>query len=262
MKRNLATLFGCLPAAILVSCTPSDDEIVVYDKVGGTVPNILEAIDLGLSVIWAPWNIGASKASDYGEYFAWGEVAPKLDESGNYLSYDWKTYYWIFGGQSDWQNITKYQTDDTQYSGIWYNENQNFIGDGKTTLEDSDDAATVNWGGRWRMPTQAEFEELSNTDNCEWTWTDNYKESNHSGYVIKSKKNGYEEAVLFLPAAGARFEKDLYCTGGDGFYWSSSLDSGYSNFALGVYFYSDDCYNSFDQRCCGFSVRAVCSRSE
>ena len=55
--------------------------------VGGSVPKISEAVDLGLSVKWAPWNIGANTPADYGEYFMWGEVTPKKDADGNYMAH-------------------------------------------------------------------------------------------------------------------------------------------------------------------------------
>ncbi len=212
---------------------------------GSKVPNESEAVDLGLSVKWAPWNIGASKPADYGEYFMWGEVTPKKDADGNYGSYSWETY--CFG------NAAAKQTKMLKYNDA----------DGKTTLEPSDDAATANWGGKWRMPTHAELAELSNSDNCEWTWTDNYNESGNSGYVIKSKKTGYEDAVLFLPAAGYRWGSDLGYGGSNGFYWSSELFPLYSGYARGLnfgsgYYLAVNYYHLFR----GFSVRAVCPPSE
>ncbi len=270
MRRHLMSLSGCLFAVILVSCSESDDEIVVDNnkivvdnKAGGVVPNTWEAIDLGLSVKWAPWNLGASQPSDYGEYFAWGEVVPKKDKAGNYLSYGWDTYKWMADGKSESTCITKYQASDKAYAAIWYDYAKTFTGDGKTILESSDDAATANLGGKWRMPTQAELKELSNGDNCEWTWTDNYNESGHSGYVVKSKKAGYEEAVLFLPAAGGRWDSNLGDEGSYGYYWSSELSPWRSDYAGVLYFDSGDRNAVYSYaRCYGFSVRAVCPPAE
>ena len=240
-----------------------ESQAVDRSKVGGAIAKESEAIDLGLSVKWAPWNLGASQPSDYGEYFAWGEVVPETDENGNYLSYDWDTYYWMAEGKSDWTNITKYQAEDFQYAADWYDHAKDFIGDGKTTIESSDDAATANWGGKWRMPTQAELAELSNSDNCEWTWTDNYNESGHSGYVVKSKKTGYEDAVLFLPAAGYRWRSNLDYEGSYGYYWSSELSPWNSNYARDLYFYSGGHgADGYSYRYNGFSVRAVCPPAE
>ena len=73
--------------------------------------------------------------------------------------------------------------------------------DNKTALDPEDDAAHVNWGGSWRMPTNAEFEELLNTSNCTWTWT---TLNGVSGYKVVSKKSGYAGNWIFLPAAGCR----------------------------------------------------------
>jgi hypothetical protein len=88
--------------------------------------DIVEAVDLGLSVRWANMNVGATKISGYGTYFAWGETAPK-----DY--YSWNTYAWSKG---DSQFLTKYSTTDR-----------------RTQLAPVDDAAQANWGGKWRMPT-------------------------------------------------------------------------------------------------------------
>ena len=201
----------------------------------------VDAIDLGLSVKWAPWNIGASKPTDYGVYFMWGEVTPKKDADGNYGSYSWDTY--SFGYFVDKRVVM-----------LKYND-----ADGKTALESSDDAATANWGGKWRMPTQAELAELSNSDNCEWTWTDNYNESGHSGYVIRSKKAGYESVFLFLPAAGYWSCSNLYDDVYSGYYWSLKLSPWSPNYANNLSFNSGGRSVGHSLNCCfGFSVRAVC----
>ena len=222
-----------------------ESQSVDRSKVGGAIAKESEAIDLGLSVKWAPWNIGANTPTDYGEYFMWGEVTPKKDADGNYGSYYWDTY--CFG------TVAAKQTIMLKYNDV----------DGKTTLEPSDDAATANWGGKWRMPTQAELDELCNSDNCEWTWTDNYNESGHSGYVIKSKKTGYEDAVLFLPAAGRRWRSYLNYEGSYGYYWSSELSPWHSDGARYLNFFSGDRDADYDGRCYGgFSVRAVCPPAE
>ena len=100
-----------------------------------------EYVDLGLpsGIKWATCNVGATTPEEYGDYFAWGETQPK-----DY--YDWSTYKYCNG---DEYSITKYCTRST-YGTV----------DIKTTLELSDDAARVNWGGKWRMPTIEEQKEL------------------------------------------------------------------------------------------------------
>ena len=162
-----------------------------------------KAKDLGLSVYWATCNIGATTPEGYGDYFAWGETETKE-------TYDWASYSMTLDGGT---TFTKY--NDT---------------DGKTVLEAGDDAATQNWGSAWRMPTYDEMTELTNTSNCEWTWT---TQNGVNGYKVASNKEGYEGASIFLPAAG-------YCDGGYldrvgslGCYWSSSL--AYTSHAISLF---------------------------
>ena len=73
-------------------------------------------------------------------------------------------------------------------------------------LEPEDDVAHVKWGGGWRMPTKAEFNELM--DNCTWTWS---TMNGVNGYFITSNKSGYTDRFIFLPAAGDRRDSDLNC---------------------------------------------------
>ena len=91
-----------------------------------------EWVDLGLSVKWATCNVGATSPSDYGDYFAWGEISTK----SSYTENNSKTYNKHMG---DIAGNSKY------------------------------DAARANWGSTWRMPTKKEFKELK--DQCIWTWT-------------------------------------------------------------------------------------------
>ena len=186
-----------------------------------------EAIDLGLSVKWASCNVGARSPEEYGDYFAWGETEPKSD------SYSWETYKWCNGSAN---TLIKYN-NNSGYGAV----------DNKTVLDSSDDAARANWGGSWRMPTDAEWTELFR--NCTWTWT------SQNG-VMGIKVTGPNRKSIFLPAAGDRAGTYLENAGAYGFYWSSSLSAGYPGYALSVYFLSD----FFDWgltviRYCGQSVR-------
>ncbi len=202
-----------------------------------------EAVDLGLSVKWATCNVGATKPEEYGDYFAWGETSPKT-------SYNWSTYKYMQNGKSSWEYITKYTFPDGQTSGIWYN-GDTFVGDNKTTLELADDAAHVNWGGNWRMPTKAEQDELRN--NCTWTWT---TQNGVNGYLVTSKKNSNS---IFLPASGYRSGSSLYYVGSYGHCWSSLLYENGSPGAYYLYFYSDYVgWYTIPDRYYGQSVRAVC----
>ncbi len=206
-------------------------------------------IDLGISVKWAAMNVGASKPEEYGDYFAWGETEPKS-------TYTWNTYKYMEDGYSSQEHVTKYTTEDNQKSGCWY-DGDTYVGttvDGvtyknKTVLDPEDDAAHVNWGGDWRMPTKEEQDELH--AKCSWTWTTS---DGVNGYVV----TGPNGNSIFLPAAGCRSNSGLYNAGSNGFYWSSSLYSGYSDDAYYLYFYSSRVgWSSYD-RSYGQSVRAVC----
>ena len=193
------------------------------------VPATPEYVDLGLSVKWATFNVGASTPEEYGDYFAWGETQPK-----DY--YDWSTYKWCNG---DLSTLTKYNTSSS-YGTV----------DNKTTLELNDDAARANWGGSWRMPTDAEMTELRT--NCTWTWT---TENGVNGYKVTSKSNGNS---IFLPAAGYHSSSGLDSAGSDGYYWSSSLWTDYPDSAMDVGFSSSRVYRGHDFRSFGQSVRLVC----
>ncbi len=190
-------------------------------------------VDLGLSVKWATCNVGATTPEEYGNYYAWGETTPKT------TYYDWSTYKYCNG---DKYSMTKYCTY-SDYGTV----------DNKTTLELSDDAAHVNWGGSWRMPTLAEQEELMDTNNCTWRWT---TQNGVKGYKVTSKKNGNS---IFLPAAGYRYDSNFYGAGNDGGYWSSSLYTYYSYYAYYLSVDSNGAGLNYNVgRLCGRSVRPVC----
>ncbi len=140
----------------------------------GTV-NGHEYVDLGLSVKWATCNVGASSVSDYGDYYAWGETETK----SNY----------------DEDNSVMLGKDSGDISG-----NADY------------DAARANWGGAWRLPTEAEIREL--VDKCQWEWT---TIEGHSGYKV----TGPNGNSIFLPAAGCRYGALLINAGKYGNYWIS-----------------------------------------
>ena len=152
-------------------------------------------------------------------------------------TYDWSTYKWCNGSNT---TLTKYNTSSSHGSV-----------DNKTVLEASDDAVRANWGGSWRMPTAAEQTELC--EQCTWTWT---TQNGVNGYKVTSKSNGNS---IFLPAAGNRYESSLNNTGSRGYYWSSSLITGYPDGAWRVSFDSGDVNRGLlGGRCDGRSVRPVC----
>lgn len=183
-------------------------------------------VDLGLSVKWATCNVGAATPEGYGDYFAWGETATKE-------TYNWSTY---FDSNDKGNTFTK------------YNDNA-----GKTILDPEDDAAHVNWGSSWRMPTEAEWQELE--DNCTWTWT---TQNGINGCKVTSKKAGYTDKFIFLPVAGNRFDSDLYNVGSLGLYWSSSLNEDGSRYVWYLCFNSSGHdLSNYGGRYYGHSVRPV-----
>ncbi len=249
MKKLI--LFAC--ALCMSVCAMAQSKFYVYktdgssvrymiadvDSISFTVPttgtgtaNGHEWVDLGLpsGIKWATCNVGATKPEEYGNYYAWGETEPKT-------TYDWSTYKWCNGRST---TLTKYNISSS-------------LGtvDNKTVLDPEDDAARANWGGAWRMPTDAEWTELRN--NCSWRWTDDYNGTGVVGRIV----TGTNGNSIFLPAAGCHGYVGLCDAGYYGNYWSSSLDSDDPHDAWNVSFSSDDVSRYSDYRCFGFSVRPI-----
>jgi hypothetical protein len=187
-----------------------------------------EWVDLGLpsGTLWATMNVGAKVPEEYGDYFAWGETAPKQ-------VYSWSTYKWCNGSQN---TITKYCTN-SDYGMV----------DNKTQLVLGDDAAYVNWGALWRMPTKEQEKEL--IDKCTWTET---TQNGVYGLLV----TGPNGNTIFLPATGGRFDDGLNLTGSHGGYWSRTLYEYESNKSCGLFFGSGRLdWESYRDN--GFTVRAV-----
>ena len=219
----------------------------------GKAPASAVAVDLGLSVKWASCNVGASSQLEYGDYFAWGETSPKTEY--NYNSYKWNVGPTMF--------MTKYCADDEcGYNGFK---------DNNVTLDPEDDAAVVNWGGGWRTPTAAEWEELM--EDCVWelgTLDGVY------GARVSGKKSGYTDKWIFIPAAGVWHPSDgttkpqtvdyreatnMMAPGASGYYWSSSLREDYAVTAQHLnFFYFNKAYVTLpaNDRVFGMPVRPVC----
>ena len=224
MKKSI--LFSVL----VVGATLLQAQSITVHQTCGQNGQVVElVVDLGLSVKWANMNVGATNPEGYGNYYAWGETATKE-------TYDWSTYF---------------DTNDGGHTLTKYNNNG-----GKTVLDLEDDAAHVNWGGSWRMPTKAEWQEL--IDNCTWTWT---TQNGIKGYKVASNKAGYTDKFIFLPAAGTRFDSDLYNVGSDGYYWSSSRRETNSGNAWDLRFDSGSHYFHSSGRYRGQSVRPVLQSS-
>ena len=201
--------------------------------------SVPEYVDLGLpsGTLWATCNIGAENPEAYGDYFAWGETEGY--NSGK-TSFDWSTYKWCEGSEN---TMTKYCT----------NSNYGFNGftDDKTELDLEDDAAYVNWGPAWRMPSIEQCEELINSNYTTTEWT---TQNGVNGRKITSKTNGNS---IFLPAAGYRGNSSLNTAGSYGNYRSRMLDTSILSDARDLGFGSNNIYMYNFGRYDGQSVRPV-----
>jgi len=195
-----------------------------------------EWVDLGLpsGTKWATCNVGADTPESYGDYFAWGETTTKE-------TYNWSTYRYSNGGEG-YNELTKYCNNaEFGYNGFT---------DALTTLEVADDAAAVNWGSGWRMPTRNEMNELFN--NCTHEWV------TQNG-VNGRKFTGSNGNSIFIPATGRRLDGSLDFDGFYGDYWSSSLYDSSPDLTWGLDFDLYGNYNVYGiDRSYGFPVRPVC----
>ena len=146
-----------------------------------------EWVDLGLSVKWATCNVGANTPEEYGNYYAWGETSTK----------------------------SRYDEDNCK---TWERSMSDIRGNS------SYDAARANWGGSWRLPSEAECKELLNNCTRQWTTQNGVK-----GMLFTSKRNGNS---IFFPAAGWRGGTSTCRAGVGGYYWSSTP---YESNARGAY---------------------------
>jgi len=176
------------------------------------------AVDLGLpsGVKWADRNVGAKSPEETGLFFSWGNVEGV--EIGKACDFSEEAYAETEGAK---------------------------LGD---DLDAAHDAATVNLGEPWRMPTDEEFQELY--DNCDWEWT---TENGYYGVRFTSKINGKS---IFFSASGLGDGSSWYGRGANGNYWSASFYS--SRYARRLGFGSGGVYpRDYNYRYSGFAVRAV-----
>lgn len=174
-----------------------------------------EYVDLGLpsGTLQATCNVGATKPEESGNYYAWGET-----------------------------KVKKEYTQETQLF-------KDLISDISGNCQY--DAARVNWGNAWRIPTYTEFREL--TDNCTWEWT---TQNGVKGIKITGNNNNF----IFLPATGYCNGTTFSGAGSRGNYWSSSLDGYNNNFASNLYFGSNNFSIASLGRSYGMTIRPVKSK--
>ena len=188
-----------------------------------------EYVDLGLpsGTLWATRNVGADSPEDYGDYFAWGETAPKE-------KYAWSTYTLCDG--TEW-SMTKYEP-----TAFWRHD--------ELELEPIDDAADNNWDVSWCMPSEGQVVELINS--CSWQFT---QRNGVNGSLV----TGPNGNTLFLPAAGYRSNSSLSRAGTSGYYWSSTVKYNEDKYAFYLNCYSNTayCMAYYPGRSAGLTVRPV-----
>ncbi len=195
-----------------------------------------EAVDMGLSVKWSTFNLGAAFEGEYGYHYCYGELEPKEEHY-------WDNYRFSAG---QYNEMTKYCPKDQEK--FWAGSGEP---DGKTVLDLEDDVANVKLGGKWRIPTENEWREL--IANCEWAYG---QKNGLNGFTVTSKKTGKS---IFLPLAGHSFSSTQSGFGSAGYYQSSTLYTEMPSNNWVMYCNSSVPTMTYDYiyRCYGFSVRPV-----
>lgn len=264
MKRFV---YLCLAGLTVLSISCKKDDKPGKGKYGvdGVTP-LPEAVDLGLEsgIKWASFNLGASKEYEYGDYYAWGEtltyyssLEPLTWKAGKTDGYDWPSYQWCNGA---YYKLTKYCPKDQ--TSFWDVADKDPDGEVKLLL--SDDVAHVKLGGKWRMPTLDDIKELLALKTNEgYTWEKWAKATDKKGNEVMDAWGNVIRGIritrnstgasLFLPAAGLCNSEVGIGAGSDCFYWSSSLDTDYPNFAYDL----DVSVTGYANRYYGFTVRPV-----
>lgn len=168
----------------------------------GTNAHGYSYVDLGLTsgTLWATMNVGATSETDYGSYFQWGDTEDKRNADCS-----WSSYKYCNGSDT---TLTKYCT-----------VSECGTVDNKITLDLDDDAARVNMGGDWRIPSPALLEELVEETTNEWVT--NYNGTKINGRKFTSKKD--TSKYIFIPAGGERYDSTVNLPSAYGPVWASSL---------------------------------------
>ena len=202
---------------------------------------------------WSTMNLGATTVAGsgetcYGDYYAWGETQPYYatktwnDADKKWVFDPWKEgkesgYAWqSYCGQSSFSEWPTKPFDDTSKN-----------------LTGAFDAATVNWGDAWKMPTggnNGQFKALQAHTISAWA-------ADYDGVAGRkvSGKDDYSDIELFIPIAGEAVNDHTNNT--LGFYWSSSMNT-YQSEGLFMYVNSGEFQPVFNgNRFRGLSVRPV-----
>ena len=203
---------------------------VKYEKV---IP--AGAVDLGLpsGTLWHKYNLGANSETEYGDYYMWGSTTPDTNNT------------------CDWKH-SPFNNSSSTYDAAYFNAHKSEWLDENDVLKPEYDAAHVQLGGDWHMPTSGQVQELIDNTNNEWV-TD-YQGSGINGRKFTSKTNGNS---IFIPADGRRGDSSFYDVGSDAYLWSSMLNSSNPFCAFNLRFDSGDRRVNYNSRYYGFCVRPV-----
>ena len=217
LHKSIFTYAVAFFSLFATSSFAAGSEVVPQESGDGYINSSQQVVDLGLSVCWAGWNLGANSPEGYGDHYAWGETSPK-----SYFSEGTYTYH----------NGSDYRSIGSDISGTQY------------------DAARAQWGGSWRMPTEAECDEL--VERCSWYLT-TYR--GVDGYKVVGPNGN----AIFLPFAGNYYceNENEIATGGD--YWTGTYDSENNSYATLLYVTNEGAHVTISHwREFGRSIRAVC----
>lgn len=195
-------------------------------------------VEIG-GIKWALKNVGASTIYDAGLYFAWGETQGyTLEQVVNRERLFTEAQYKLGNGVSNLKvsDLRKYNN-----------------GDNKTSLELTDDAAHVNMGGNWRMPTSDEVDALCNA--ADHTWTEDYNNSGVAGMIFTDKTDSNK--VLFFPVSGL-LTGNTQLSPNYGFLWTKSLYTSDKLYAYNIILRSEiNPGAGYNKRWYGMVVRGI-----
>lgn len=199
---------------------------------------------------WATTNIGAEKPEDYGYYFWWGDTVGYKRENDTWVAGD--------GSSSNFSFTSSNTPTWWKYPGTLQSEGWIVSKDDTYVLAPEHDAAQVQWGGGWRMPTYQELYDLC-YNKCDWTWT---TRNGVNGYIVRGQ-GAYSSNSIFLPSAGA-IQGTAFNDGG-GAYWSSTYSEWNSEYGQTswIFWFDTENHGSYTSLCImGYPIRPVQSPAE
>ena len=224
---------------------PNGSIVTDYKNVEKTKKAInTEYVDLGLPsrTLWAKCNIGAETETDYGVYFQWGDIS---GVSGSLVGkYSNEKYSW---------STAPFNNGSGKFESTYFNSVKDTVCPNNVLAKEYDAAAQI-MGSDWRMPTQADLQELLSGTTNEWITNFNGTGVNGMKFTSKTETSKY----IFIPAAGYCIVGSVKTVGNSGSVWSSSL------YTSGLYRAQELVFGSGnsgmlnnDNRCNGLSVRGV-----